>query len=254
MVGQVGNDTHGEWLKQHLAAQGVDVSHLKTDAAAPTGTAIITIDSAGQNRIVIVPGANGSLGLEQLKPSEALIASAAIVLLQLEIPLATVVRAAQLAKQGGALVILDPAPASVIGLELLQSADYVTPNETELATLTGVSGQQPLVRSDAVQSAGKLLALGARRVVLKMGSLGAVLVSEQEPHFWPAIPVEVVDTTAAGDAFNAAYAVALAAGQSEVEAGYFATAAAACSVTRPGAQPSMPSREEVETLLAKSRP
>jgi ribokinase len=251
MVGQVGDDTHGAWLKQHLGQGGVDVSHIGSDPAAATGVAVIGIDASGQNRIVIAPGANGTFSVARLQASEALIASAAIVLLQLEIPLATVEAAARIAKQAGALVILDPAPALEIGRELLQYVDYVTPNETELAALTG-GPSLTLDRSGAARQAAKLRTLGAAKVIVKMGSLGALLVSDEE-HFWPAIPVEAVDTTAAGDAFNAAFAVALAGGQSEVQAGQFATAAAACSVTRRGAQPSMPLPDEVQALLRRAR-
>lgn len=253
MVGQVGDDTHGTWLKQHLASAGVDIAHVQADAAVATGVAVITIDAAAQNRIVITPGANGSFALERLQSSESLLAEANIVLLQLEIPPATVEHAARLAKRAGAVVILDPAPARAVSRDLLQCVDYVTPNETEVAMLTGVALQGPLDRTKAARAATKLRALGAKRVLVKLGALGALLVHDGGEYFWPAIPVKAVDTTAAGDAFNAAFAVALAEGQPEQDAGRFATAAAACSVTRAGAQPSMPVRQEVETLL-RSRP
>jgi ribokinase len=249
MVGQVGSDTQGAWLKQHLADAGVDVSHVRADAAASTGVAVIGIDGSAQNRIVIAAGANGTLSAERLDASASLIAAAKFVLLQLEIPLPTVESAARRAKEAGAVVILDPAPAAPIGPGLLQWVDYVTPNETELLALTRGSRQGVLARAEAVRRAGQLRALGARSVIVKLGSAGALLVNERGEHFWPAIPVTAVDTTAAGDAFNAAFAFALADGQSEAEAGRFATAAAAISVTRAGAQPSMPSRPEVEALL-----
>lgn len=247
MVGQVGNDAHAGWLKQHLAAAGVDVSGVSTDPAVSTGVAVIGIDATGQNRIVIVPGSNGTLTPERCQASAAVIASANILLLQLEVPLPSVLAAARLAKQGGAIVILDPAPAMAIGGELLQYVDYLTPNETELATLT-TAPAGTLDRSAAVSRANELRSRGARKVIVKMGAQGALLVDGKEEHFWPALPVQTVDTTAAGDAFNAAFAVALAAGQAEREAGSFASAAAACSVTRPGAQPSMPTWAEVEAL------
>lgn len=248
MVGQVGNDSHGEWLRQQLASTGVDVTHVQADNAVATGVAVIGVDSSGQNRIVIAPGANGTFGVERWQACAALVTSGDIVLLQLEIPLATVAHTAQLAKRAGAVVILDPAPAQEIGAELWQWVDYVTPNETELAILTG-SLEGPLERSVAAARAATLRALGARRVLVKMGASGALLLDERGEHYWPAIPVQALDTTAAGDAFNGAFAVALAEGQSEEEAGRFATAAAACSVTRCGAQPSMPLRAEVEALL-----
>jgi ribokinase len=252
MIGQVGNDAHAGWLKQHLASAGVDVSHVGTDPSVSTGVAVIGIEATGQNRIVIAPGSNGTLGAAQLQAAQGLIASADILLLQLEIPLPTVATAARLAKQAGAQVILDPAPALAIGEDLLRWIDYLTPNETELAALTAMPVSGPLDRAGALHRAEGLRARGARNVIVKMGEQGALLVGEKLEHFWPVVPVQAVDTTAAGDAFNAAFAVALAAGQSIIDAGRFAAAAAACSVTRPGAQPSMPVRSEVEALLNKS--
>ena len=242
MIGQVGNDAHGDLLIENLAAAGVDVTHIFRAADVSTGVAAITINAEGENQIVVVPGANGSFGEEQLQRSRELIASAGIVLLQLEI-------AARLAKAAGALVILDPAPAQQLPEDLLGSVDYLTPNESELGILTGTAaeGFSPAV---AAQKAGELRKRGVRKVLVKMGAQGALLVDGQQETFWRALPVSAVDTTAAGDAFNAAFAYALASGQSELDAGRFATAAAAYSVTRAGAQPSMPTRAEVESLSA----
>lgn len=253
MIGQVGNDAHGAWLKQQLAGGGVDVGHVGTDAAVPTGIAVIALEASGQNRIIIVPGANGSFDPERLEASTGLLSSADIVLLQLEIPLPTVTRAARIAKQAGAIVILDPAPARPLDSDLLALVDYLTPNETEAATLTGTPAADSADRAGAAAQAAKLRARGARRVIMKMGGRGALLFDGQAEQFWPAIPVAVVDTTAAGDAFNAAFAVALAEGRRDAEAGAFATVAAACSVTRAGAQPSMPVRAEVEAMLRRGR-
>jgi ribokinase len=247
MVGQVGADGHGAWLKQHLADGGVDVSCVAADPASATGVAVILIDASGQNEIVLAPGANGTFTTDRLRAAEGLIGSAAFVLLQLEIPLETVEKVAEIARRGGALVILDPAPARDIPDELLAAADYVTPNETELAILTGETG--PMALRDG---AAALRARGARTVIVKAGAQGALLIGEAREYFWPAIAVDAVDTTAAGDAFNAAFAVALTAGQNEDAAGRFATAAAACSVTHAGAQTGMPTRDEVEFLLRKS--
>ncbi len=250
MIGQVGDDAHGPWLRQHLAAAGADVAHVRSDAAVSTGVAVITIDGAGQNQIVIVPGANGTFTAERLEASAAGLESAAFVLLQLEIPLPTVTAAARRAREAGAIVILDPAPAQELPGELLRWVDYLTPNETELTALTRGQPAAVLDRAEAAQRARQLRDLGARNVIVKMGAKGALLLSEAGAHFWPAIPVQAVDTTAAGDAFNGALAAALAEGRSILEAGRWATAAAACSVTRRGAQPSMPTRAEVEALLA----
>lgn len=248
MLGQVGHDVQADFLVNNLASAGVDVSQVGRDPNVSSGIATITIDSSGQNQIIIVPGSNGTFTPEKLQKSREAIAKAGYVLLQLEIPLATVLLAARLAKEAGASVILDPAPARELPDELLAMVDYLTPNETELSILTATSSQN-LSRTLAASKAAELHARGAKKVLVKMGVQGALLAAKEQEHFWPAIPVKAVDTTAAGDAFNAAFAVALAHGQSEIEAGRFATAAAACSVTRPGAQPSMPSRAEVEKMM-----
>ncbi len=249
MVGQVGNDPQAEALRQNLASVGVDVSRVARDREVSTGIAVIGIEPSGQNRIVIVPGSNGTFTPDRLEPGRDLIASASIVLLQLEVPMATVQAAAGLARRAGARVILDPAPAAPVPDDLLCASDYVTPNETELAVLTGMPAGESVTRETAAEKAREILARGARKVIVKMGSAGALLVEGSRERFWPARKVKAVDTTAAGDAFNGAFAVALAEGQGEDEAGAFACAAAAVSVTREGAQPSMPTREEVERLL-----
>ncbi|MBO0722753.1 MAG: ribokinase [Blastocatellia bacterium] len=247
MVGQVGDDLHAGELIRNLESAGVDTSYLQRDATVASGLAFIYIDGEGQNQIIIVPGANGTFAAERLSVCHELIEGARIVLLQLEIPLATVLAAARLAKRNrDSIVILDPAPALDIPDELLSLADYVTPNETELALLTCDEYEGGLDRAGAAQLARRLLARGANRVIVKLGSQGALLVGNDQEHFWPPMPVTAVDTTAAGDAFNAAFAVSLAAGKNEVEAGEFAAAAAALSVTRKGAQPSMPTLQEID--------
>ena len=251
MIGQVGNDSQAEWLRSNLASGGVDVAQVHAQADVSSGVATITIDAQGQNQIIIVPGANGTFHPSALARSRAVIEAAGHLLLQLEIPLLTVEAAARLARQAGAKVLLDPAPAQPLSSELLGLADYLTPNETELAILTGTSPTH-LKRAEAARLAKVLLGRGARKVIVKLGEQGALLVTKNEVQFWPAIPVTAVDTTAAGDAFNAAFAAALTKGLSESDAGHYATAAAACSVTRAGAQPSMPSHSEVDGLLKKT--
>jgi ribokinase len=249
MVGQVGGDAYGGWLRQNLAGAGVDVRQVTEDRASPTGLAMIAVDAGGQNQIVVVPGANGTLVPGVLTAGHAAVAEAAVVLLQLEIPLPTVQTAARIAREGGAVVILDPAPARAVADVLLRSVDYLTPNESELAVLTGGAPQPSLRRGEAVTRARQLIARGVRKVLVKMGRQGALLVTESAEQLCPAFPVEAVDTTAAGDAFNAGLAFALARGAPEAEAIRFAAATGAVAVTRPGAQPSMPSRSEVEALL-----
>ncbi|HEY3132701.1 MAG TPA: ribokinase [Acidobacteriota bacterium] len=252
MVGQVGGDAQADWLKKNLASVGVDVSAVRRDPKNPSGTAGISIDPSGQNQILIMPGANGTFGPAQLKESKEILESAGIVLLQLEIPLETVEAAVHLANKAGAVVMLDPAPARDLPDSLLHLVDYLTPNENELAALTGAPPSAGIGREHAVQRARILIERGANKVIVKMGPHGALLVTKDQEHFWPVVSVEVVDTTAAGDAFNAAFAVALVAGKSEMQAGQFATAAGACSVTRQGAQPSMPTRNEVELMMKVS--
>lgn len=249
MVGQVGGDAYGEWLRQSLSRAGVDVTHVRVAPEAPTGLAMVTIDASGQNQIVVVPGANGSFNPAGLTAAHHAVADAAVVLLQLEIPLPTVQTAARIAREAGALVILDPAPARTVADVLLRSADYLTPNESELSVLTGGAPQATLRRGDAVTRARQLIARGARKVLVKMGRQGALLVTESFEHLQPAFPVEAVDTTAAGDAFNAGLGFALARGAAQGDAIRYAAATAAVSVTRPGAQPSMPSRAEVDALF-----
>jgi ribokinase len=244
MVGQVGADDLGRWLSSHLEQGGVDVTAIAAVGGETTGLALITIDDAGENQIVLVPGTNGTFTPARLGASGAELAGAALVLLQLEIPMETVVAAARAARAGGAVVVLDPAPAVSLPAELLPLVDVLTPNESELAALTGggVVGGEDDVRARA----GRLLAEGARSVLVKWGEKGARLFGALGTHVWPAPPVQVVDSTAAGDTFNGALAAGLAGGLDIVSAGTRAVTAATISVTRPGAQPSMPSRAEVD--------
>jgi ribokinase len=238
MVGRVGDDDHGRMLKQSLNAAGVDTTAVLIDTSVATGMALITIDASGENEIVVVPGANAKVSKDDVARSRTLIEDAGFVLLQLEVPLETVREVARLARNSGTVVILDPAPARVEVLSMLSTVDYVTPNESELAALAK-SGEPR-----------ELLALGAGHVVAKLGAEGARLFGSEDEHGWPGNPVEAVDTTAAGDVWNGAFAAALATDMEVAAAGRFANAAAALSVTRPGAQPSMPTRPEVEAFLS----
>jgi len=245
MVGCVGADAYGGWLRAGLRADGVDVTHVETNTSVSSGVAVITIDAAGQNEIVVVPGANGKLSEAVLDRHRAAFASAAYVLLQLEVPLETVAAAARLGRAAGAVVVLDPAPARADALPLLPLADYVTPNETELAALAGVRAEALSDQAAVADAARALLSRGARHVAAKLGPRGALLVGPGLERHWPAPRVDAVDTTAAGDVWNGAFAAALGHGSSVDDAGALATAAAALSVTRKGAQPGMPRADEV---------
>jgi ribokinase len=247
MIGGVGNDAYGALLTESLRSSGVDVARIRRHSVS-TGVALITVDGDGQNEIVVVPGANGLLSPEALLREGDCFAGAAVLLVQLEVPLPAVKTAMELAREAGAVVILDPAPVVDGAESLLALADYVTPNESELAALAHADG---LARSDGATAAQArtLLARGARHVVAKLGSRGARLFSSEEDVAWPAIPVAPVDSTAAGDVWNGAFATALAEGRSAVEAGPLANAAAAFSVTRRGAQPGMPTRDQLDLWL-----
>jgi ribokinase len=249
MIGRVGNDDQGRRLRSSLAAASVDTQALRDDDAAATGVAVITIDAAGQNQIVLAPGANARLTPADVERSRGLIENAAVLLLQLEVPLDTVEAAARLGRGAGVLVVLDPAPARPEAAALLPLVNFVTPNENELRVLGG-GGQGPTTVEEATKRLRSLLAQGAGAAIAKLGPTGAVAVSAKEHHVWPAYRVTAEDTTAAGDAWNGAFAVALAEGRALAEAGAFANAAAAISVTRPGAQPSMATRSEVERFQA----
>ncbi|MBU6401441.1 MAG: ribokinase [Verrucomicrobia bacterium] len=250
MIGRIGRDAHGQLLLRSLASAGANVEGVQRDPRVPTGVASILTNAAGENQIIIVPGANGVLRPHHLRPAHRLITSARVLLLQLEIPLAVTAAAAQFARRAGTLVVLDPAPARRLPDRLLACVDYLTPNETELAILTGCTSRRCSLR-EVERLARGLCRHGPKNVIVKLGGRGALLVSPDRTRHWPAFPVKAVDTTAAGDAFNGAFAWALAAGQSEAEAGRLAAAAAACSVTHAGAQPSMPSMLEVQRLLRR---
>lgn len=245
MVGRVGADPHGDTLLRALAKEGVDTTYVLRESHAPTGVALVTVDNSGRNTIVIVPGANGHLSVEDISSAEGAFKGAALLLLQLECPLKVVAYAAEVAQRHGVRVILNPAPAQPLDPELLKRVDYLIPNQTELALLTHLDGV-----SEAVD---QLRARGVHRIVVTLGQEGA-LVAEGDHHtILPAYPVPMVDSTAAGDAFVGGFAVALSEGHSILEAARWGNAAGAVAVTRVGAQASLPTRGEMEALLSNSR-
>ncbi len=243
MVGRVGDDLFGEQLRISLRSAGVQDDDVLT-TPGPSGVALIAVDDAAENTIVIVPGANGAVSVEDIPRLERALDGAHILLLQLETPLATVVAAARTARARGVTVILDPAPALPLPDELYTLADILTPNESEAQALLG--GRRPV---DPVRAGRALRQRGARAVVMKLGRRGAMIVDEKVRKLG-GYKVRVVDTTAAGDAFTAAMAVGLGEGMDLGEAVRMANAAGALCCQGFGAQPSLPRRELVDALLA----
>ncbi|MEW6179857.1 MAG: ribokinase [Chloroflexota bacterium] len=242
MIGRVGQDAFGEALLQTVRQDGVDTTFIHRDEQAATGVALITLDAAGQNTIVVAPGANMRVTPQDIEEAEAAFAGADLLLMQLECPLEAVQAAARMAHRHGLQVVLNPAPARPLPEALLAQSDYLLPNQPELRLLT--EGED-----DVTRAAMQLMAKGVRNLVVTLGEEGALLVTPEVQEKLPAFPVRVVDTVAAGDAFAAAFCVALAEGKPLREAVLWGNAAGAIAVTRPGAQPSMPTRQELTQFL-----
>jgi ribokinase len=249
MIGRVGKDPFADHLKASLAAAGVDVSGVHASKSQPTGCAMISVDEAGQNSIVVASGANYELAAADVEAMRKWFHGASVSLFQLETPLPTIAAALRLAREEGVVTILDPAPAQALSADILANVDILTPNENEALKLLGRPGEG-ITPAEAPEIAAALLALGPRTVVIKLGSAGCFLKQPDWGEQVVGFAVNAVDTTAAGDTFNAAFAVVLAQGQTLSQAAMFANAAAAISVTRAGAQPSAPTREEVDAFLA----
>jgi ribokinase len=237
LIGCVGDDTFGGELKRHLAQQEVNTDYIKTISDTSTGIAAITL-SKGDNSIIVVPGANNFVTPEVVKHHEHLIAKSDIVLLQLEIPLSSVLEATELAKKHNVPVILNPAPIQNLPKDLVLQVDYMTPNEHE----------QEMLLSNSELSAAELSQIKEKCIVTQ-GSKGVKLYQTEE-QLIPSYPVEAVDSTGAGDSFNGALAVSLSKGMSLQEACQFANAVGALSVTKLGAQAGMPTLEEVEKFMS----
>ena len=243
MLGCVGKDGFGDTLAKSLADCGCDVSALRR-VTAPTGTASIYVDEQGRNSIVVIAGANGCCDEAYLKKCEAQLEACGILMLQLEIPYDAVWSFAKKARALGQTVILNPAPApDSIPASVLKCVDWLTPNETELARLSGMPCEEP---TQIEEAAAKLRSLGVKNVLVTVGSQGAYLCTDTVSELIPTRRVKAVDTTAAGDCFNGAFAVALSEGKAPADAARFANRAASVSVTREGAQSSLPWRKEVD--------
>ncbi len=244
MVGRVGEDAFGRALFEALAREGVDASGVLALADAPTGVALIAVSESGENAIVVSPGANARLGPEDLNPKD--LGDAAVLLLQLEVPPETVAAAARLGRQAGARVVLNAAPAGPLPDALLANLDVLVVNAHEAATLLKA---EPPEDPKSALSAARALAQKVPVVVVTLGERGLVYAGAEGEGHLPAFPVRPVDTTAAGDAFTGALAAGLAEGMGLKPALRLGAAAGALAATRPGAQPSLPPREEAEALL-----
>lgn len=250
MVGRVGEDAFGEQLIKCLATEGIDTSEVRYVPDVSTGVAIIIVEQSGENRILIVAGANGVLKPQDIDAISGWIQQAGLVVLQFEIPMETVERAIQLANAHNVPVLLNPAPAYPAPAELLARVDTLVVNEVECSMLSGFPVSNP---ASAAIAGHRLLAGRTRLVVVTLGSIGAVAITPGTAIHVPAFPVKAVDTTAAGDSFIGALAVSLIQSKDLVQSITFASAAGALAVTRIGAQSSIPHIGEVEEFLEKEQ-
>ena len=249
MIGRVGNDGFGHSLINSLNAAGVAAEAVVLDTQAPTGVALIVVDNGGQNQIVVVPGANGLVGDREVQSLRDRLRTGDGLLLQLEVPLVAVQQATQVAQDKGATVILDPAPApAALPDNLMVRVDWLTPNQTEASQLVGFAVTDV---ASAWAAAQILRQRGPRCVIIKLGEQGAVVATPTHGFHQPALAVHAVDTVAAGDAFNGGLAAGLIDGLSPEPAVQWATTVAAYAVTQRGAQRSMPTRSQVDALLAQ---
>lgn len=242
MVARVGADAFGSTLREGLISEGVGVASVFT-AAAPTGTALILVEDAGQNQIAVVPGANALLGETDL--ADVVWAPGAWAVAQLEVPQDVVIKGFQLAHNAGCRTLLNAAPALALKPELARLTDILVVNESEAEALSDQPVQGP---TDALSAARSLSRTGPAIVAVTLGKNGSLLMDREKAWYLPAIQVEAIDATAAGDAWVGALATALASGAELLEAATFATAAGALTATRSGAQPALPRRDEVEAL------
>lgn len=246
-VARLGDDIFAEHSLVNFRKEGVDTRYVLQTPGVPSGIALIMVDEKGNNSIVVAPGANRRLSEKDVEAARADIARSGAVVCQLEVPLETVAFAAKIADEVDVPFILDPAPACRLGTDLLRLVDILKPNETEASILTGVKVQD---EASAYRACEKLLKGGVRTVILTMGSKGYLLADQEGMEFVPGVKVRAVDSTAAGDAFTGSLAVGLAQGKSIAQAAWYANYAAALSVTKMGAQPSMPTAKQVDEFVA----
>ncbi len=249
-IARVGRDAFGDQAIAGLLRDGIDVSRVFRDKLTPSGVALIFVAQDGENSIAVAGGANAKLSPSDVKKAAGVIRSAGLLVAQLETPLATVTAAVELAVKAGVPVILNPAPARPLPNSLLERISILTPNETEAELLTGIKVTDAAA---AAKACSKLRSRGVGIVILTLGERGAFLADANGRRLVPGFKVKTVDSTAAGDIFNGALSVALAEGKAVFDAVRFANAAAALSVTRLGAQPSAPSRADIEKFIRSGR-
>lgn len=249
-IARVGTDIFGDQCLQAYRAEGIDTSYVTRDPEEATGVALIAVAADGENSITVASGANMRLLPEYVEAAREAFVQADALVMPLEVPLDTVLAAARLAREHGVKVVLNPAPARTLPRELLQLVDVLTPNRIELAQLAGVAERDILTLSDA-QLGQVLLGLGVNRGVITLGAEGALVIEQREVVRVPAFRVKAIDTTAAGDAFNAGLAVALGQGHDLHTAARYASACGALATTKIGAQPSLPTAGEVANLLSQ---
>ena len=243
MIGNVGEDAYGQQLRRALEVEGIDCQGVGVCNGVSSGVALIVVDAASQNAIVIIPGGNGLLGPESVRRFDSLLQQAEVIICQLEVPAATVAWTLARGRELGKTVILNPAPASgPLPAEWFAHIDYLIPNESEAEALSGLQVND---QDSARRAAERLCKMGAGKVIVTLGAQGALLVDEAGARHFPADKVQPLDTTAAGDTFVGGFAAGLACGLSEEQAIGFGQRAAALSVTRAGAQPSIPYLKEL---------
>ncbi|CAK7083427.1 MAG: Ribokinase [Parabacteroides sp.] len=240
---KTGSDIFGHQSQQLFEEEGINTSYIFSDSEHPSGVALITVDENAENCIVVASGANANLLPSDLNKADEAIAEADLILMQLEIPMETVEYVAEQGHRLGKKVILNPAPAHPLSPSLLKHLYMITPNETEAEMISGIKITD---EASAIEAAKVLVHMGVQNVIITLGSKGALAYCDKNVEMVPALKVEAVDTTAAGDVFNGALTVALSEGRSLPEAVRFACKASAISVTRVGAQSSVPYRNEVD--------
>ena len=247
LIACIGDDMFGRQALEGFKKDQIDIQFVRIDASAPSGVALIMVDEQGENSIAVASGANAKLSADDAGAARSVITNADVLLMQLETPVETVITAAKMAADEGVRVLLNPAPAQKLPQELLKNISIITPNETEAELLTGI---KVIDEESAAEAAHSLQNLGPQIVLITLGAMGVFVLSEHFEGLAPSFKKDAIDTTAAGDVFNGALASAIAKDVEFLEAVRFAQAAAAISVTRLGAQPSVPQKLEILELMS----